>query len=214
MIDQVAEQAYKQRHKDTAVMYEPGGGLQDWGSLDTATRTHALKTANLLKETGIIKPPKPGQKGIIVSPSANIGIYEQLIRGAFGDNYVVVAGDLADIKRFKVKDGAREARFDAAFLPFAASTVDTIFDRAGAMWHEAFTDVKNQTDANTLRLFQEYRRALKVQGCVVIEQASTVKLPTSFLIDCVLQKHVPEGYNQPFIIGARPYQYRVYRKNT
>lgn len=211
MDDQSQETGRAKTHGDLRKMYEHGGDLGDWGKLDPLTQQDALITAQTLKKSGVIPiPRKKGEKIVVLSPSSNIGFYEAMIRATFGNNYVVVAGDIANIERLGFGQAAH-IQFDAKVLPFPDDSLNVVFDRQGALWHAAYTDLQAGS-IHTQELFKEFHAKLRYGGLLITDQQVIAKLPTGPLIDRVLKNKPPEGYMRPFMIGERNWQYRVYKR--
>jgi len=196
---------------DPKLMYGNEGKLRDWGRLDPLTQQDALLTAQMLKRNQVIPAPKAkGEKIVILSPSSNVGFYEAMIKAAFGNEYIVIAGDIAEVERFKHGE-ATHVQLDANLLPFPNQSLHVIFDRQGALWHAAYADLQARTTVNTSRLFEEYHKKLQYGGLLITDQQVIAKLPTAPMIDRVYQNKRPTGFMNPYTVGEANWQYRVYR---
>ena len=206
-----------ERRLREALSYEAGEWRSSWSKLDTRYRVEALLTIAILKMSQAVPKPASDRKIIFLSPSANNGYIEGLMQKTWGNKYLIIAADLVDVNKLSrgfIGRGAKPLRSDGARLPFANSSVDLIFDRAGAMYYEAKWDRENPQNngSNTLQLFETYRRVLRPGSPLIIDQNTSYDNSTGPLVDDALHGQKPKGFGEPFVIGFLTWQYRIYQK--
>jgi len=225
------------RHAVTMQQYDKSSTeiLGRWGLLHIPNVRQRETTVDTVINADVLPLYHPsGRPPLLVSVSANTGLYEQVFTQRLADRgirYRVIAGDMSDIRR--VSSDAVPFRFDASFMPFASGSVAAIFDRLGAIWHEAAADLnalflpsyslygrnsraKYRTTNHTLNMFQHHRDMLQVGGVIIVDEeigkATASEISTGSLLDLVLGKNFPVPGFTMSMIGKKDTKMRVYKK--
>jgi len=153
-------------------LYGPMGINANWGALDSqrnqsVTRSSYTVTAETFFESGMLPAVPRGGTGILLSPSANTGLYEEAFAKTLP--FKVLAGDIVGVRR--QRDHSIPLQLNAFYLPIRDNTVDVIFDRLGALWHAVDYDITHHNDHDKLTHFilGEYYRVLKPGGALILD---------------------------------------------
>lgn len=180
------------RHLINIAPYKEGECFERWSVINVSRYL-----LDIIVNSDLLPKTRNGEKIVIYSPSANASSTEFFLQRKLGDGYIVIAGDLADVKRFDTKT-IRPLRADASFLPFSKNVIHVIYDGLGALWYEALEDEKIGTTKFVDALFKEYYRILREGGMVIID------IDTACLIDKSKKDSRP-------ISGFRALDYRPFR---
>lgn len=159
------EKHQRLRHLMEVHPYNKGNNWQDYG-LDIS---HAMLTSDALIKTGFIPAPTAGRKTLIFSAASNASLMEHIMQKSLGDEYRVIAGDLANVKRLSKSESP--IRADDMFLPFPENSLDAVIDYMGASWYEANEDIAKKGKTHHIdELYREYRRVLRPGRPLIVEQ--------------------------------------------
>ena len=193
-----------------ASRYEIGGDREKWDNL--IPKETIDKTISLLVANNILPVPKDNsQKITIFSPSSNTGFFESALKEELGDQYIIIASDLADLRNRYTEGEQLKIRADAYFPPLENNSIDVIFDRRGAMWHSANIDEELGNRENVMQLFEVYRNKLKEGGILIIDNDVGFDASTVALLKDVNLGEL-KGFDKPIIIGEMGCRYQIYKK--
>lgn len=177
--------------------YGPKGKLAYWQETEALRNPLlAAQYVELLFDEKILPPPSDARGFVLLSPSANQGLFEFEMAekldstmtekpekkpmfiaadmfGEIRDNQFV-PGFWKDFYTDEFKNvDFHKLSADAKNTPLKANSVDVIWDRLGALWHTQNSRVTNgkQDLEDIYRVLNEYRRLLKPGGVVVIDAA-------------------------------------------
>lgn len=233
MIDQV-DKPHRELNLALAKTYGNSGDLKNWGTHE-ANEIIATEIPQLLLQSNLLPKPGQGRKTHIVSPSANKGVNESSLRDAFGDEYIIHAGDLSEAIPIK-KMGVNRFRADGEYLPFAKESIGCIIDFLGISWYKSVQDMfeKMRVGMNPLsspipaeylggfivkELFEKWRERLIPGGIVVVDDSQTISNSTinafgttGQFIDMVTKTGKIPGFLDPVHIPGVNIGLRIYKK--
>lgn len=171
------DRALIKRHGKVAEEYAPGTPLaNEWGVVRKEHIKAAGEIANTILSANILPVPLDSNDApLIVSLSSFVGLNEGVLAEKIrqlGLPYRVIAGDISNVKRLKSK--AIAVRFDASFLPLQKNSIAAMIDLQGAIWHEAYHDLKSgyngeTTSTNLLDIFTRLKPSLRKEGVIIVD---------------------------------------------
>ncbi|MBN1262806.1 MAG: hypothetical protein JW991_00440 [Candidatus Pacebacteria bacterium] len=198
-------------HRRLAEIYGPSGYMAESAAYPGVKQRLDIWVQKLI-ENGVFPSPDKGRRVTIVSVAANSGYLEMRLKERLGENYLVVAGDIADVPR-EFGSRAVPARFDAARLPFMQGSIDVLIDLLGAAWHEALADEREGNGGFFFKqIIARYCLHLRPGGLLIIDsdRVRGPVLSTAARMEKIGHSEQLAGFKGPQKIGWDTF--RVYTK--